>query len=134
MRCNGLVSGDTRVCVDEETMVCWFANALMRGYDEHRWKAERAAAHGGKSEQAAERMGTVPPGFGYGEASSLARPVTQADMEQYVAKALTESREELDDLRKQAGFTRELCSGHMTTTNAWAGQFDERLKALEATK
>ena len=26
------------VAPDEETMVGWFANALMRGYDEHRWK------------------------------------------------------------------------------------------------
>lgn len=30
----------------EECMVGWFANALMRGYDEHRWKAEREAASG----------------------------------------------------------------------------------------
>lgn len=26
---------------DEEWMTTWFANALMRGYDEHRWELER---------------------------------------------------------------------------------------------
>ena len=63
MRCNGLISGDTRVCVDEETMVGWFANALMRGYDEHRWKAEREAASGGKSEQADKVLGAEASKF-----------------------------------------------------------------------
>lgn len=29
------------VQADEETMVGWFSNALMRGYDEHRWKMDR---------------------------------------------------------------------------------------------
>ena len=33
--------------VNEETMVGWFANALMRGYDEHRWKAERESPPAG---------------------------------------------------------------------------------------
>lgn len=47
MRCNNGLSGpfvSSHVRVDEETMVGWFANALMRGYDEHRWKMEREAA------------------------------------------------------------------------------------------
>ena len=55
MRCNReqLFGGDPSkyALADEETMVGWFANALMRGYGEHRRKAERAAAQGGKSEQ-----------------------------------------------------------------------------------
>ena len=44
MRCNNGLSGpfvSSHVQVDKETMVGWFANALMRGYDEHRWKTER---------------------------------------------------------------------------------------------
>jgi len=39
MRCNNGLSGpfvSSHVRVDEETMVGWFANALMRGYDERR--------------------------------------------------------------------------------------------------
>lgn len=28
------------IAVDEETMTTWFANALMRGYDEHRWQSK----------------------------------------------------------------------------------------------
>lgn len=39
MRCNNGLSGpfvSSHVQVDEETMVGWFANALMRGYDERR--------------------------------------------------------------------------------------------------
>ena len=41
LRCCECAPGLGPVAPDEETMVGWFANALMRGYDEHRWKAER---------------------------------------------------------------------------------------------
>ncbi|MEN6537699.1 MAG: hypothetical protein ABFD89_28875 [Bryobacteraceae bacterium] len=33
---------------DEETMTTWFANALMRGYDEHRWGMEKFERDAGK--------------------------------------------------------------------------------------
>ncbi len=29
--------------IDEETMLSWFANAIMAGYDRHRWDDEKAA-------------------------------------------------------------------------------------------
>lgn len=32
------------VPTDEQTMLGWFANALMRGYDEHTWKMQRDSA------------------------------------------------------------------------------------------
>ena len=38
-RFDGCVVGNGEA-VDRELMVLWFANALMRGYDEHRWKTE----------------------------------------------------------------------------------------------
>ena len=28
------------IATDEATMVTWFANALMRGYDEHHWRTK----------------------------------------------------------------------------------------------
>lgn len=32
--------GERRQDIDEELMIGWFANALMRGYDEHQWRTE----------------------------------------------------------------------------------------------
>ena len=57
MRCNHQVAGNPMVAVDEETMVGWFANALMRGYDEHRWKTERESPPTGPSDL--ERLETT---------------------------------------------------------------------------
>ena len=42
MRCtSGYAAGTEGYRIMEETVVGWFSNALMRGYDEHRWKMER---------------------------------------------------------------------------------------------
>jgi len=34
----GLVQHNPAIATDEETMTTWFANALMRGYDERHWR------------------------------------------------------------------------------------------------
>lgn len=34
------VKKNPAIPTDEETMVGWFASALMRGYDEHRWRGD----------------------------------------------------------------------------------------------
>ncbi len=44
---------------DEGWMTTWFANALMRGYDEYRWRQER------KAKPASAVRYTVPPRFWY---------------------------------------------------------------------
>src|SRR5688572_2805807 len=33
--------GDKRDKIDEGLMIGWFANALMRGYDEHAWRVDK---------------------------------------------------------------------------------------------
>lgn len=35
-----IVTENPTIPTDEGTMIAWFANALMRGYDEHRWAHE----------------------------------------------------------------------------------------------
>lgn len=30
-----------QIVIDHDLMVAWFANALMRGYDEHHWRSEK---------------------------------------------------------------------------------------------
>lgn len=34
------IAANQSIPTDEETMTTWFANALMRGYDEHRWRSK----------------------------------------------------------------------------------------------
>ena len=50
------------VAPDEETMVAWFANALMRGYDEHRWKMEKLKIDSFEDEHAwSRRLARISP-------------------------------------------------------------------------
>lgn len=35
-----VVSQKPEIATDEGTMIAWFSNALMRGYDEHYWRSE----------------------------------------------------------------------------------------------
>ena len=35
------VKVNPNIPTDEGTMISWFANAIMRGYDEYRWRLDR---------------------------------------------------------------------------------------------
>lgn len=99
MRCNNGLSGpfvSSHVWVDEETMVGWFANALMRGYDERRsrengWQKftrDTYAEFLAKNPYPPPPSAQAPEPPSVEEAARLSRPVTQVDVEQYVGKVV----------------------------------------------
>ena len=150
--------GLTGSFIDEELMVGWFANALMRGYDEHRWKLERESPAGPPSdlerlettmrlhhEWAAKNISNLRETLQIRtlglDAPALKRRLDSAEkqvdwlterlpeLEHSIANPDLKLSRRIDELDERMKAAHD---AHVDQTVKWADELDKRLSDLEA--